>query len=383
MRILLFSFLFVSFQTHSAECMQANGATSPFESVPTVFSNLSSEIVSDSCSSSDEKLDVRVSTQLGVVTYMESLIGEMGRPESFYSEFMESKFNTPKNAKVLDRFLKWHEETRNSSIPENQSSLDKTQELVKLAAISSNERMFLRKAKAKLGNQSFIEFKKAYKKIKPIYKEMVKKKTKVPLKSYLKKFKAKGCKWKMKEKTKCMAKFTRSNPEVAMNSPIGLYPSTANGGVDGQSFVGVELLAVNPNSNDVHGDLSVVLHEKFHTLFHTQSGNNHEEMKKWFGNDEKGKLAFLNFEEAIATIAGNVWAYKKVTNKTPQEPWYNVPSIDLYAKALAPMMKEYLDGCKPMDQKFVEFALKQYSTLPVSVKDADLKQLQEMPQGQQ
>ena len=31
-------------------------------------------------------------------------------------------------------------------------------------------------------------------------------------------------------------------------------------------------------------------------------------MKKWFGNGEKSELAFLNFEESIATIAGNVWA---------------------------------------------------------------------------
>lgn len=382
MRFFLFSFLFFSLQAHSAECMQANGATTPFESVPTVFSNLSSEIASDNCSSPEDKLDVRISTQLGVITYMESLIGEMGRPESFYQEFMESKYNTPKNKKVLDKFIEWHEDTKNSMMPQDQAGLDGTQEIVKLAAISSSEKMFFRKAKKKLGNSSFKKFKRAYDKIKPIYQDMVAKKSKGPLKSYLKKFKAEGCKWKMKQNTKCLAKFTRSNPSSAMNSPIGLYPSTANGGVDGQSFVGVELLAVNPHSNDIHGDLSVVLHEKFHTLFHSQGKHHQDEMKSWFGEGELSKLAFVNFEEAIATIAGNVWAYKKVTNKKPAEPWYNVPSIDLYAKALAPKMESYLNGCKPMDKDFVKFALKEYAKLPESIKKADRKQLQEMSQGQ-
>ncbi|TNF26986.1 MAG: hypothetical protein EP319_12525 [Deltaproteobacteria bacterium] len=371
-----------SFNLHSAECLHANGGQTPAESIPGVISSLADNVAGDQCENDEDNLDVRVTTPLGVMTFMEGLIGEMGRPESFYQDFMGSRYATSKNKRMLKRFLKWHEKTKNSSAPQEQAGMDTTQELVKLAATTENEKDFLKAAKKKLGNSSFRQFSKFYNRFKPIYKNLVEDKQTSALKGYLKTLKSEGCKWKMKDKTKCLAKFTRSNPAAAANSPIGLYPSTSQGAVDGQSFVGVEILAVDPTSNDIHGDLSVVLHEKFHTLFHTQGTKKYEEMKKWFGEGEQAELAFLNFEEAIATIAGNVWAYKKVTGEKPREPWYNVPSIDLYAKAIAPKMEEYLNGCKPMDKSFIDLALKEYSKLPASVKKADRKQLKEMSQGQ-
>lgn len=374
--------LIFSFNLHSAECLHANGGQTPAESIPGVISSLADNVAGDQCENDEDNLDVRVTEPLGVMTFMEGLIGEMGRTESFYQDFMSSKYASSKNKKILKRFLKWHEKTKNASIPHEQGGMDTTQELVKLAAISSSENDFLKAAKKKLGHSSYRQFSKAYKNFKPIYNKLVKDKRSSALKSYIKTFKSEGCKWKMKDKTNCLAKFTRSTPASAANSPIGLYPSTSQGAVDGQSFVGVEILALDPTTNDVHGDLSVVLHEKFHTLFHTQETKKYKEMKKWFGEGEKAELAFLNFEEAIATIAGNVWAYKKVTGKKPREPWYNVPSIDLYAKAIAPKMEEYLNGCKPMDKSFIDLALKEYSKLPNIVKKADRKQLEEMSQGQ-
>ena len=64
-----------------------------------------------------------------------------------------------------------------------------------------------------------------------------------------------------------------------------------------------------------------------------------------------------------------------MTGEKPREPWYSVPSIDLYAKEISDLTQSYLDQCKPMDKQYIDAVKAKYESLPKHVLDADRKQL--------
>lgn len=323
-------------------------------------------------------LEVILSEPLGVITFMEAINGELGRPESLRQTFLESHHNTIENQTTLTNFRELQRKIRESSgsTPTDRASTDLTQEVLKVSVTATSENEFLESVKKILTRSQYEEFVEIYLIIKPIYKDLVGNPYRRPMEQYIKKIKKEGMKWKMEERVECMAKFLRSDPSSAANSPIGVYPSTRLGGVEGQSFIGVEIMGVHPRSRDIHGDISVVAHEKFHTLFHTQTDEKWSELERWFGNNLDSQPAFLNFEESVATIAGNVWAFEKATGRKASEPWYNDPSINEYAKAIASLVRRHLDECKPMDNNFIEEVISKYEELPDSIKEADRNRLE-------
>lgn len=306
------------------------------------------------CSPTDkENLILKKSRALNLFTYLEALIGEMGRPPSFYQSFMDSSFNNKESEQALKDFLFFHQDLREKAPPSSeQGGLDLTQRITKEATLSKDLDDFYKRVSPLMSKDDFENLKGFMEYIGPAYDELVGKKLGPEVEKYEKKISQVGCKWKMKEKGRCVAKFLRAPAEAAADSPIGIYPNLQLGAVDGQSFVGVELMGVHPHSHDIHGDLGVVFHEKFHTLFHAQPPHKFKEMKSWFGKD--GKDAFENFEEALATLVGNVWAYESVTGKRPQGKWYDEPHIENQARSLEPLLRRYLEDCRPMDRAFVE-----------------------------
>ncbi|MBR9921159.1 MAG: hypothetical protein GYB31_10000 [Bacteroidetes bacterium] len=107
------------------------------------------------------------------------------------------------------------------------------------------------------------------------------------------------------------------------------------------------------------GLLGVALHEIAHTLYDEQPKAFQWEMYEWFDKSDSAykTYAYTYLNEALATSIGNGWVYKKLSGKLDTRDWYDDAYINGYAKALYPMVQEYLDRELGIDAAFAERAI--------------------------
>lgn len=65
------------------------------------------------------------------------------------------------------------------------------------------------------------------------------------------------------------------------------------------------------------------------------------------------KFAYHYIDEALATALGNGYAYKALAGEIDSADWYNDAYINAYAKAIYPLVEEYVDSKKQMDKAFI------------------------------
>src|SRR5690606_27185854 len=63
---------------------------------------------------------------------------------------------------------------------------------------------------------------------------------------------------------------------------------------------------------------------------------------------------YLLLNEALATALGNGYVFEQLNGVLDTEDWYFNKYINLMAKEIYPLVKEYLDNNKPIDKKFVD-----------------------------
>jgi len=64
--------------------------------------------------------------------------------------------------------------------------------------------------------------------------------------------------------------------------------------------------------------------------------------------------------EVLATDLGNGYVYEQLDGKTDTYDWYNRKYINLMAKQIYPLVKEYIDEKKPMDKNFIDKYIQTY-----------------------
>lgn len=98
-----------------------------------------------------------------------------------------------------------------------------------------------------------------------------------------------------------------------------------------------------PQGAPVKGQAGVILHELCHSLWSNRSPETVERLKRAFP-----EAAYDQLNEGLATALGNGW----FGQGRPDQPWYNDPIIDGFAKALLPLLLPYLEARKPLDEEF-------------------------------
>lgn len=112
-------------------------------------------------------------------------------------------------------------------------------------------------------------------------------------------------------------------------------------------------------SVDTTGMLSVGVHEMCHVLFEEQPLLLQQRLDSAFTatKDPYATLAYRYIDEALATALGNGFGYKYLSNELDTGDWYADDYINRYAKALYPLVVNYLEKGKTMDPAFVEQAI--------------------------
>jgi hypothetical protein len=175
---------------------------------------------------------------------------------------------------------------------------------------------------------------------------------------------------------KTLNHFYNSNWRNDVPFIVTLYPIPGEkGGISATPHANSLCVGSLTDSKDYEKKLSVVLHEIGHVLFDEQSKEFQQDLDKFF-NDNKSpykKYAYSFLDEGLATALGNGYVYKELNGTLDNSSWYNNDYIDGYAKALLPMIEDYINKKQKIDRLFVEKAIDLFAEkFPKSIYDYNI-----------
>src|SRR5690606_20735626 len=96
--------------------------------------------------------------------------------------------------------------------------------------------------------------------------------------------------------------------------------------------------------------------EIYHNIYDGQPLELKQKIQFWFknNNSQNSQYALLLLNEALATALGNGYVYEQLNGKPDESDWYNMKYINLMAKQMYPLVKEYISQKKSMDENFVD-----------------------------
>ena len=120
--------------------------------------------------------------------------------------------------------------------------------------------------------------------------------------------------------------------------------------------------ALPPDLRDYNILFGIMMHEIFHILYDEQSVVLKKDIEKWFVSNpsRNSRYAFLLLNEALATALGNGYVYGQLNGKEDAGAWYNRKYINLMAKKIYPLVKEYIVKHQSIDRLFVDNYIKNY-----------------------
>lgn len=101
---------------------------------------------------------------------------------------------------------------------------------------------------------------------------------------------------------------------------------------------------------------SVLMHEIYHNIYDGQSLALKQDIRSWFANNTSpnSQYALLLLNETLATALGNGHVHEQLNGKPNEGIWYNMKYINLMAKQMYPLVKQYLAEKRTMDKDFVD-----------------------------
>ncbi|TSJ48024.1 hypothetical protein [Fluviicola chungangensis] len=154
---------------------------------------------------------------------------------------------------------------------------------------------------------------------------------------------------------------------------VALYPIPgASGNSTATPHANSLCIGVLTDETDHVGRIGVVLHEMCHVLYDEQPSDFEHKLEGYFAENKSpySQFAYNFFDEGLATVLGNGWAYKYLSGELDPNPWYDNEYINGFGKALYPMIEEYIAGNKQIDQDFVNKAIDLFGkTFPNSITD--------------
>ncbi len=154
--------------------------------------------------------------------------------------------------------------------------------------------------------------------------------------------------------------FYGSSWDKAIPFNLTLYPILGNRGQTTATPHANSLeMGVLTQEDDNFTLLSVGMHEMCHVLYDEQPLQIQEMIDDAFSDSTiiYSQFAYHYIDEALATALGNGYVYKKLTTELDTSEWYNDSYIDTYAKAIYPLVENYLDSNKQLDRTFIYRAI--------------------------
>jgi hypothetical protein len=159
--------------------------------------------------------------------------------------------------------------------------------------------------------------------------------------------------------------FYQSKWDYTIPVDIAVIPTIARNGLTARAFLINNAISEVPVSFKENAVLfSILMHEIYHNIYDGQSLALKLNIQSWFhqNSSKNSQYASLLLNEALATSLGNGYVYEELTGVTDSTDWYNDSYINLMAKRMYPLVKEYITQNKSIDKPFIDKYISLYDS---------------------
>lgn len=301
---------------------------------------------------------IKYSEQLAVFVFLENLSDYY--PENvFKSEFEKSKYNVEKYKKLISKFdeLSIHYSFRFEDFPFGSKKNMQTVDVVKKNLIETdNINDFKIRTVGLIPVKTLTDLGECISEFTPIYNELIYNPNKEKFEKQLDEIKKYAIENLIENYFKTGLVFYNSSWDNSIPFEAAFYPLPNSKGFTASAFCNNFVSAIQTDLKS-HKDLfSVMMHETYHIIYDEQSLEVKKEIDTYFKQNKSkcSNYAYQLMNEVLATVLGNGYVYEKLDGKIDVADWYNNKYINLMAKQIYPLAKEYISQNKPIDKNFID-----------------------------
>jgi hypothetical protein len=309
---------------------------------------------------------IKYSEQLAVFVFLENL-SEYYPDNVFKTEFQKSKYNIEKYKNIISKFeqLSISYSFRFEDFPYGSKKTMQTQDILKKNLIETdNLNDFKIRSAGMIPNKTLSDLGNCISEFTPIYNELIYNPNKEKFEKQLDEIQKYSNDHKIEDYFKTGLVFYNSSWDSSIPFETAFYPLPNSKGFTASAFCNNFVSAIQTDLKS-HKDLfSVMMHETYHIIYDEQSLEVKTEIDTYFkANESKcSNYAYQLLNEVLATVLGNGYVYEKLDGKLDAGEWYNNKYINLMAKKIYPLAKEYIDESKPIDKNFIDQYIQIYET---------------------
>jgi len=301
---------------------------------------------------------IKYSEQLAVYVFLEH-ISENYPDNNFKTEFQKSKYNIEKYNTIISKFehLQLDYSYRFDEFPFGSKKAVQTMDLIKKNLIETdNLTDFKLRFIGLLPNTVLHDLVSCISDFTPIYKELIYAPNKGKFENQLLKITNYSRENAIDDYFSTGLVFYNSIWDNSIPFEIAFYPLPNSKGFTAEAFCNNFISAIQTDLISYKDLFSVMLHETYHIIYDEQSLEVKKAIDGYFkqNNSKCSNYAYQIMNEALATALGNGYVYEKLDGKLNSGSWYNKKYINLLAKQIYPLVKQYIEEKKPMDQYFID-----------------------------
>lgn len=302
--------------------------------------------------------NIKYSEQLAVFVFMQNL--SENYPENvFKTEFEKSKYNNENYKNIISKFDKLiiDYSYQFEEFPYASKAPMQTRDLLKKNLIETdNLTEFKLRSIGIIPNNVLNELTKFISKFTPIYNELIYQPNKEMFEKQLKGITDYSNQHNLESYFETGLIFYNSSWDRSIPFEIAFYPFPDSDYFTAQAFYNDFVSAIQTNLTDYKDLFSVMLHETYHIIYNEQSLEVKTQIDEYFKRNPSkySNYAYLLMNEVLATALGNGYVYDSLNGKPDSNDWYFHQYVDLMAKKIYPLMKEYIAEKKPVDKNFID-----------------------------
>ncbi|MCP2029351.1 hypothetical protein L1276_004535 [Flavobacterium sp. HSC-32F16] len=307
---------------------------------------------------------IKYSEQLAVFVFLQNL--SENYPENvFKTEFQKSKYNNDKYKNVISKFEKLgiYYSYRFEEFPYGSKKTMQTEDILKKNLIETGDLVnFKIRSVGIIPNKTLIDLAESISEFTPIYNELIYNPNKEKFEKQLEDIAKYSNEHQIENYFNTGLVFYNSSWDNAIPFEIAFYPLPNSKGFTAQAFCNNFISAIQTDLKSYKDLFSVMLHETYHIIYDEQSLEVKTQIDTYFKENKSkcSNYAYQLMNEVLATALGNGYVYGQLDGKMDTHDWYNKKYINLMAKQIYPLVKEYIDEKKPIDKNFIDNYIQAY-----------------------
>ncbi len=307
---------------------------------------------------------IKYSEQLAVFVFLQNL-SENYPDNVFKTEFQKSKYNVEKYKNVISKFekLRIDYSYRFEEFPYGSKKTMQTEDILKKNLIETGDLVsFKIRSVGIIPSKTLIDLAESISEFTPIYNELIYNPNKEKFEKQLEEITKYSNEHHIENYFNTGLVFYNSSWDNAIPFEITFYPLPNSKGFTAQAFCNNAISAIQTGLKSYKDLFSVMMHEIYHIIYDEQSLEVKTQIDTYFKENKSkcSNYAYQLMNEVLATDLGNGYVYEQLDFKTDTYDWYNRKYINLMAKQIYPLVKEYIDEKKPMDKNFIDKYIQTY-----------------------